>query len=100
MLFLKRIQYFNECEKDSTTGELITWGQWYYEDDEDGFIISLDNYYEQLRKKKEQTFDYSRLSNAQNEKEYREELRKAEQSMALNSLFQRKIAGKDEEEVN
>lgn len=96
MLYLKRVQYFNECEKDSISGDLITWGNYYYEDDEDGFKIGLDHYYELKNKFVEDKFDYSKLEQAKSEKEYRLQIQKAERNLWTQTLFDRKIAGKEQ----
>jgi hypothetical protein len=89
------VQYFNECEKDRISGDLITWGNYYYEDDEDGFIIGLDHYYTLKKKYVEDTFDYSKLEQAKSEKAYKNELLKAERNLFTHTLFSRQIAGKE-----
>lgn len=91
MLILKRVQTFNECEKDMITGDLITWGEYYFEDSDDGFIIGRSTYYNLKRKYDEEKFDYSRLEKADNERIYKDELEKAEREYNTATLFERKI---------
>ena len=73
MLILKRMIYPYEVLKCKMTDEMIVYGDFYYEDDEDSSIIVKATAYNKLKKEaKERSFDYSLLQKAQNQKEYRE----------------------------
>ena len=68
MLFLKRIRRFNEFLVCDASGEVMMYGDFYYEDDQTGKIISA-NYYKNLKEqRKRDTFDYTILNNAQSQK--------------------------------
>lgn len=87
MLILKRMQHFNEFQRCNASGKILMYGDFYYEDTETGKIIDA-KYYQQLKdEKKKETFDSSLLEYAQNDKEYREELRKAEEEYLTNTMF-------------
>ena len=62
MLFLKRIRRFNEFLVCDASGEVMMYGDFYYEDDQTGKIISA-NYYKNLKEqRKRDTFDYTILN--------------------------------------
>lgn len=95
MLYLKRVIMPYEALKCQISNEIITYGDYYYEDDEDGFIVKASVYGEELKKKKEEEFDYSKLEQAQSEKEYSDMLKEAEREFLNQTLFDRKVAGKE-----
>lgn len=95
MLHLKRVTNDYEFIKCKVSGELIGYGDYYYEDDEDGLIIKFTVYQRIKDKMKKDTFDYSLLEKAQSEKEYKEQLRKAERELLEATVLDRKIYGKD-----
>lgn len=76
MLFLKRNLNFNQLYKCDVSKELIGPGDYYYEDDQDGFIVKAEVYKELKNRKKEEEWDYSILNQAENELEYKECLKK------------------------
>ncbi len=95
-LHLRRVQYFTDVEKSDLTGDMITYGDFYFVDDEDGFKVSLHEYYDLKKQYEEDNFDQTRLENAQSAAEYRLELERATQemlttSLPLRELFSRKI---------
>ena len=96
MLWLKRNQYFNELYKCGISEELIGPGDYYYEDDEDGLIIKATVYRRLLDQEKRDRFDYSKLNNARSQREYEDLLKRAEQEFLTQTIFDRKVAGKDE----
>lgn len=89
MLHLKRMRYFNEIIRDTVDDRMIGPGEYYYEDDEDGTIISADHYYEIKKQRKEDEWDYSKLDIAQDEKDYKESLRQAEQEFLQENILDR-----------
>lgn len=95
MLHLKRIVYDYEFMKCKISGELIGYGDFYYEDDEDGLIVKASVYNEIMDKRKEELFDYSKLERARSEKEYTQMLKRAEKELLTQTLFERKIVGKE-----
>jgi hypothetical protein len=95
MLVLKRMQFFNEFLICKLSQQVLMYGDFYYEDDEDGIIISANYYHELLKKKKEDEFDYTKLNTATSEKEYSDLLKQAEREYLTQTVFDRKILGKD-----
>ena len=96
MLHLKRIVNPFEWERCHITGAYIRYGEFYYEDDEDGLVVSFD-YYNQLKKeKREAEWDYSRLSQAESEQEYDTIMQEKTREFLSQGLLDRKIAGKDD----
>lgn len=95
MLFLKRIRCFNEFLVCDASGEVMMYGDFYYEDDQTGKIISA-NYYKNLKEqRKRDTFDYTILNNAQSQKEYQDQLKKAEQEYLTATILDEPVFGKD-----
>ena len=95
MLVLKRIQYFTDWIRCQVTGEIMTYGEYYYEDTEDGFIVGALTYKEMKDAKKAEEFDYSKLEKAASEREYREMLKQYEREFKTAGLLERKVLGKD-----
>ena len=73
----------------------MMYGDFYYEDDTDGFIVSAKYYHELKKKKKEEEWDYTALNNFQSQKEYQEKLREAEKVLFESTVLDREIAGAD-----
>lgn len=95
MLILKRVQYFNEFLKCKLSDTVLMYGDFYYEDDEDGLIVSANYYHELKKKKEEDEFDQTKLNLATSEKEYSDLLKQAEREYLTQTIFDRKILGKD-----
>lgn len=95
MLHLKRIVLFNELLKCKVSGELIGPGDFYYEDDEDGLIVKASVYRRYKDQKIRQEWDYSLLNQATSEREYRQLLLRLQKDFFAQTLFDRKIAGKE-----
>lgn len=93
MLRLKRITQPYEWERSHLTGSYILPGAYYYEDDEDGFIIRADEYKEIKRRKREAEFDYSKLEAAQNEREYEAMMRESYRDFEYAHVLERKLEG-------
>lgn len=79
MLILHRITHEQDWINCDASGKILKYGDYYFQDDETGKIISADYYYQLKEKKKRDEFDYTILNNAQNQKDYQEQLKKAEQ---------------------
>lgn len=92
MLHLKRIVHFNEFVRCKVTREIMTQGDYYYEDDEDGFIVKATVYKEMKLQEKRDKFDYAKLEQAANEREYAMMLREYEREIKTQGLLQRKLA--------
>ena len=95
MLHLKRVVHFNEFIKCDISGDIIAYGDYYYEDDEDGLIVKASVYGEMKREKKMEEFGYEKLEKAESQHEYRQALREYERQYLAQGLFDRKIAGKE-----
>lgn len=91
MLKLKRIVYEYEFMKCDISGELIGYGDFYYQDDKDGLIVKADVYHKIRQKARDEQFDYSKLNKARSESEYRDMLKKAEQQLKENTLLNREV---------
>lgn len=95
MLFLKRITHFNEFLKCDASGQILMYGDFYYVDSDTGKIISADYYSNLKEQRKRDTFDYTILNNAQSQKEYQDELEKAEQEYLTSVALDKPVFGKD-----
>lgn len=95
MLNLKRIIHFNDFVRCDVTREIMTQGDYYYEDDDDGFIVKATVYKELMLQKKREEFSYAKLEAATSEREYAQMLKEYERSLKTQSIFDRKVAGKD-----
>lgn len=91
MLHWYRVTNQFEWERCHITNEYITFGEYYLKDDTDGLIIKASVYAKLKRQHKEETWDYSKLENAQSEREYTQLMRQAEQDFLTEGLFDRKI---------
>ena len=91
MLHLRRITNPYEWERDKTDGSYITFGEYYYWDDTDDFIISAVNYRRLQKEHREDTWDYSLYNKAQNEREYQELWRDREREFLTKTVLERKV---------
>ena len=91
ILILKRNTHFNEFYRCGISGELITYGDWYYEDDEDHLIVKAEIYKQIKDKYREDTFDYSYLNTLQSEEEYRQKIKEMTRVNNYASLLSRKV---------
>jgi hypothetical protein len=96
MLFLKRNVYQYQLLQCGISKEPIIPGDYYYEDDTDGLIVKATVYRRLLDEKKRDEFDYSKLEQAQSEREYKQLLDQATRELNMQTLFDRKVAGKEE----
>ena len=70
------------------------YGDFYYTND-DGKVISAKYYHNIKEQRKRETFDQTILENAKSQKEYQDELRKAEQEYLTQTMLEEKVAGKE-----
>lgn len=89
MLILKRMRYFNEFIRDTLDDRIIGPGEYYYEDPDDGLIISAEHYWELKQAKMEDEWDDSYLDFMQSQKDYKEALRQAEQQYQQRTVLNR-----------
>ena len=92
MLHLKRVQYFNEWIRCKVSGRILSWGDWYYEDDEDGLVVCALEYKKMQQERKEEQWDYSRIQMAENEREYKQRLKELEREHIKKTLLDRQMA--------
>lgn len=91
MLILKRMIYPYEVLKCHMTGEMIVYGDFYYEDDEDKTIVKATAYNKLKKEAREMSFDYSLLQKAQNQKEYNEMVKRAQRDYLNATILDRPI---------
>lgn len=94
MLELKRLRYFTDFLRDTLDDRIIGPGEYYYEDPDDGTIISCEHYWELKKEKMENDFDDSWYNYMESEKDYKERLRQAQQQLKSASILNRDILGK------
>jgi hypothetical protein len=90
MLVLKRIQYFNDFIRDTVDGRVIGYGEYYYEDSDDGTIISAEHYWELKKAQMEREWDDSWYNAMESERDYKEKLRQAEMKMRQSTVLNKK----------
>ena len=97
MLILKRMTHFNEFMKCKASGKIMMYGDFYYEDTETGDVIDAKYYHNMKVEEKKEKFDNSILERAQNQKEYQDELRKAEEEYLTATMLSKYVGGKEAE---
>lgn len=95
MLRLKRVVHFNEFLKCKVSGEVISYGDYYYEDDEDGLIVKASVYKQLQREKQREKFDYSRIQKYDNYRDYKAALVDYEREFLAKTVLERKVEGKE-----
>lgn len=91
MLILKRMIHPYEVRKCKLSDEFIVYGDYFYEDDEDGTIIKATVYKKLQQEARNEAFDYSLLARAQNEKEYKELMKRAEKEYLNQTILDRPV---------
>ena len=91
MLHLKRVIYFNEFLRCKVSNELIGYGDYYYEDDEDGLIVKASVYNRLKDKRKRETFDYSELEKLESQREYEQYMKQASKEFYEATILDRKV---------
>lgn len=89
-LHLKRITRFNECEKCSITKELIAYGDYYYQDDMDGVIVSY-NYYHDMKLNIKRQEAMPALQEALSGLSYKQMLHEKERQFLAQTIFDRPL---------
>ena len=95
MLHLKQVTQPFTWERDHITGEYIKYGQFYYWDDDDNFVVSRKTYMKFKDMKKREEWDYSRLQNAASQYEYEQALKEQVREFQMETLLDRKVEGED-----
>ena len=78
-------------ERCHISGKYITYGDYYYIDDEDGLIVAASVYHDMKRQKKLDEWDWTRYNNAKSEREYEEMCREKEKEYLTAHLLERKV---------
>ncbi len=94
MLILKRVQYFTDFLRCNVSGEIISHGDYYYQDDTDGVIVKATVYRKLELEKRENEFDYSKIQNAESQRDYEEALKEYERSFLSETILERKVQNK------
>lgn len=95
MLHLKQVTQPFAWERDHITGDYIKYGQFYYYDDDDNFVVSRKTYMKFKDMKKREEWDYSRLQNAASQYEYEQALKEQVREFQMETLLDRKVEGED-----
>lgn len=92
-LHLKRITDPYFCCHCDITRKIIAYGDYYYEDDEDGFIVDYNYYYDRkMQEKINLALQNPEIQHAYDSMSYKTMMREAERQMLDRTLFNRKIA--------
>ena len=95
MLHLKQVTQPFTWERDHITGDYIKYGDFYYLDDKDNFVVSLKTYRKFKEIKKREDLDYSRLQNAATQYEYEQAIKEQTREFQMETLLDRKVEGED-----
>lgn len=94
-LHLKRITDPYFCCHCDITRKIIAYGDYYYEDDEDGFIVDYNYYYDsKMSEKLTEALQNPEISHAMDSISYHTMMRQKERQMLDRTLFNREIASK------
>lgn len=94
-LQLKRITWPYDCVKCDITRKLIAYGEYYYEDDEDGLIVDAEYYHQRkMNEKFEEALLNPELNVPQDAMSYRMAMLEAERKHLDRGLLDRPVAGK------
>lgn len=94
-LQLKRITWPYDCVKCDITRKLIAYGDFYYEDDEDGLIVDAEYYYQRkMQDKFEEALMNPELNVPQDVMSYKTAMLQAERKFLDRGLLDRPVAGK------
>ncbi len=89
-LILKRITHPYECVRCSVTKKLITYGEEYYWDPIDDFVVDFEYYYDRKLAMKRDANLY-KIQNAMNALSYKQQMINAERDFLEQTLFDREI---------
>lgn len=94
-LQLKRITWPYDAIKCDITRKLLAYGDFYYEDDEDGFIVDADYYYNRkMQEKFEKAYMNPELNIPQDAMSYKIAMLQKEREYLDRGLLDRPVAGK------
>lgn len=91
MLMLHRMVDPFEVRKCDISGEMIVYGDFYYEDTEDGVTVKATEYKKLKDEMINNRFDRTLLNKAQSDAEYKQMLKKAEQEFLKSTILDRPI---------
>lgn len=94
-LHLKRITDPYFCCHCDITRKLIAYGDYYYEDDVDGFIVDYNYYYDKkLAQQRAEAMQNPEIAHAHDSMSYHVMMRQAERAMLDRTLYERELATK------
>lgn len=94
-LHLKRITDPYFCCHCDITRKIIAYGDYYYEDDVDGFIVDYNYYYDRkMAEKTAEALDNPEIGYALDSMTYKTQMRDAERRLLDRTLFERPLASK------
>lgn len=91
MLILKQINQPYEVRTCKISGEMIKYGDFFYEDDVDGVCVLASVYKKMQDQRRKESFDYSELNRCQSEIEYQNYIKRAEKEFLHASILDREI---------
>ena len=91
MLMLHRMVDPFEVRKCDVSGEMIVYGDFYYEDTDDGVTVKATVYKKLKDEMENNRFDRTLLNKAQSDAEYKKMMQKAEQEYLKASILDRPI---------
>jgi len=89
MLILKRVRYFTDFMRDSVDNRIIGPGEYYFEDTDDGSLISCEHYWELKKERMEAEWDDSYYNSMESERDYKEKLKEAERQYLQKEILDR-----------
>lgn len=93
-LVLKRITNPYECVRCNVTRKIISYGEEYYEDDDDGFIVDFNYYYDtKLAMKRDEAMPL--LEASMDRFGYQQQLIQRQRDFLRKTMFDRPLAGED-----
>jgi hypothetical protein len=93
-LILKRITHPYECVRCCITKKLISYGEEYYWDPNDNFIVDFNYYYDRQMAMKKQEAMY-KVQEAMGMLDYKQQMLEAERSFLEKTMFDREIYDPD-----
>lgn len=89
-LILKRVTHPYECVRCCVTKKLISYGEEYYWDPNDNFIVDFEYYYDRKMAMKKQEAMY-KVDQAMGMLDYKQQMLEAERDFLEKTLFDREI---------
>lgn len=91
MLHLCQVDQPYSWERCHISKKYIHYGDFYYYDDEDGLIIALDVYNKMKLEEKRKNWDFSKLKQAANEREYEQMMREKTRAFLAQDVLKRQV---------